>query len=250
MIAHTGEGHGPNSPSGLAHGDQYWSLHPGGANFCVCRWQRPVHQGTGRLHNLPVPGDQGRRRGSFRRSVLKNVRLLMRLFIRSTNVVLGFAGMIRRARFSGLINLVRRLVPVVVCALGLGWHGDANASSISGAARSDASQLSQHCKCRRCRPATCCCGPAETAARASAPKPTTPGKLANRGPCLNSAPCGDSGLPVSPTFGPLFKVATHSMARCIRPVNREPLFPRSSRCNFPPRRAFRIDKPPEGLAGA
>jgi prepilin-type N-terminal cleavage/methylation domain-containing protein/prepilin-type processing-associated H-X9-DG protein len=33
VIAHTGESHGPNSPSGLAHGDQYWSLHPGGANF-------------------------------------------------------------------------------------------------------------------------------------------------------------------------------------------------------------------------
>ena len=25
--------HGPNSPSGQAHADQYWSLHPGGANF-------------------------------------------------------------------------------------------------------------------------------------------------------------------------------------------------------------------------
>jgi prepilin-type N-terminal cleavage/methylation domain-containing protein/prepilin-type processing-associated H-X9-DG protein len=33
VISHTGEGHGPNSPSGLAHGDQYWSLHAGGANF-------------------------------------------------------------------------------------------------------------------------------------------------------------------------------------------------------------------------
>ncbi|MHB1560703.1 MAG: DUF1559 family PulG-like putative transporter [Isosphaeraceae bacterium] len=33
VIAHTGEGHGPNSPSGLAHGDQYWAMHPGGANF-------------------------------------------------------------------------------------------------------------------------------------------------------------------------------------------------------------------------
>ncbi len=33
VISHTGEGHGPNSPSGLAHGDQYWSMHPGGANF-------------------------------------------------------------------------------------------------------------------------------------------------------------------------------------------------------------------------
>jgi prepilin-type N-terminal cleavage/methylation domain-containing protein/prepilin-type processing-associated H-X9-DG protein len=33
VLSHTGEGHGPNSPSGLAHGDQYWSLHAGGANF-------------------------------------------------------------------------------------------------------------------------------------------------------------------------------------------------------------------------
>jgi prepilin-type N-terminal cleavage/methylation domain-containing protein/prepilin-type processing-associated H-X9-DG protein len=33
VLSHTGEGHGPNSPSGLAHGDQYWSMHPGGANF-------------------------------------------------------------------------------------------------------------------------------------------------------------------------------------------------------------------------
>jgi prepilin-type N-terminal cleavage/methylation domain-containing protein/prepilin-type processing-associated H-X9-DG protein len=32
-LSHTGEGHGPNSPSGLAHADQYWSLHAGGANF-------------------------------------------------------------------------------------------------------------------------------------------------------------------------------------------------------------------------
>ena len=33
VLAHTGEGHGPNAPSGLAHGDQFWSRHPGGANF-------------------------------------------------------------------------------------------------------------------------------------------------------------------------------------------------------------------------
>ena len=33
VLSHTGEGHGPNSPSGLAHGDRYWGMHPGGANF-------------------------------------------------------------------------------------------------------------------------------------------------------------------------------------------------------------------------
>ncbi len=36
VLSHTGEGHGPNSPSGLAHGDQYSALHPGGANFAFC----------------------------------------------------------------------------------------------------------------------------------------------------------------------------------------------------------------------
>jgi len=33
VLAHTGEGHGPNAPSGTAHADQYWSRHPGGAQF-------------------------------------------------------------------------------------------------------------------------------------------------------------------------------------------------------------------------
>jgi prepilin-type N-terminal cleavage/methylation domain-containing protein/prepilin-type processing-associated H-X9-DG protein len=33
VLSHTGENHGPNAPSGQAHADQYWSLHPGGANF-------------------------------------------------------------------------------------------------------------------------------------------------------------------------------------------------------------------------
>ena len=33
VLSHTGENHGPNAPSGLAHSDQYWSMHPGGANF-------------------------------------------------------------------------------------------------------------------------------------------------------------------------------------------------------------------------
>ena len=33
VLSHTGESHGPNAPSGQAHGDQYWSRHPGGANF-------------------------------------------------------------------------------------------------------------------------------------------------------------------------------------------------------------------------
>ena len=33
VLSHTGENHGPNAPSGVAHGDQYWARHPGGANF-------------------------------------------------------------------------------------------------------------------------------------------------------------------------------------------------------------------------
>ena len=33
ILSHTGEGHGPNAPSGAAHADQFWSRHSGGAQF-------------------------------------------------------------------------------------------------------------------------------------------------------------------------------------------------------------------------
>ena len=73
VLSHTGEGHGPNSPSGLAHGDQYWSLHPGGTNFSVRRRQCPIHQGAGRLQHLPGHRDPGRWRDPLRRLVLRRM---------------------------------------------------------------------------------------------------------------------------------------------------------------------------------
>ena len=71
VLSHTGEGHGPNSPSGLAHGDQYWSLHPGGANFLFADGSVRFIKEHDRIHDFPVSRDQGRWRGPIRRPVLR-----------------------------------------------------------------------------------------------------------------------------------------------------------------------------------
>ena len=63
--------HGPNAPSGLAHGDQYWSLHPGGANFSFADGSVRFIKEQVRLPHLPGAGHPGRWRGSFVRPVLR-----------------------------------------------------------------------------------------------------------------------------------------------------------------------------------
>ena len=67
---------------------------------------------------------------------------------------------------------------------------------------------------------------------------------------MNSAPCGDPGLPSSSTVGPHLKIATLSKLGRIQPATRERLFPSSSSCILPARRTSRIDKPPEARLGA
>ena len=65
---HTGEGHAPNSPSAWRTGDQYWSMHPGRRQLPLRRRQRPVHQGTRRLHDLPGARNAGWGRSPSRRT--------------------------------------------------------------------------------------------------------------------------------------------------------------------------------------
>ena len=129
--------------------------------------------------------------------------------------------------------------------------GSVSASSVLRSHGFDSEAHSHHCKCGpKCRGSSCCCGPTETTARPSAPEPIPQGREADTGPCLNSAPCGDSGLPSSPSVGPLGKVATLSMIGRVRPGTPGRLFPSSSRCIRPSRLASRIDEPPEGLVVA
>src|SRR5262245_65865763 len=60
-----------------------------------------------------------------------------------------------------------------------------------------------HCRCgTRCKQASCCCGRASRsdpspASHAPGPKPEQP--VTSSGPCLEEAPCGEPGLPGSPT---------------------------------------------------
>lgn len=128
--------------------------------------------------------------------------------------------------------------------------GTVSASSMSRGGGFDFEAHSHYCKCASCRGSSCCCGPTEAMARPFAPEPIPPGSEADTGPCLNSAPCGDSGLPSSPSAGRLTKVAALPMS--AHPLAGTPgrLFLSSSRCILPARRASRLDEPPEGLVVA
>ena len=102
------------------------------------------------------------------------------------------------------------LAAVFVCVL---LHsGSAFGSSVSRGHGFDVDEHSHHCKCgTKCRGSSCCCGPVGTTVRNSASDSVSEGSDADAGPCLNSAPCGDSGLPSAPSFNQHAKIATLSM---------------------------------------
>jgi hypothetical protein len=138
------------------------------------------------------------------------------------------------------------LAAVFVCVLL--QAGSVFGSSVSRANGIDLDEHAQHCKCRtKCRGSSCCCGPAATTARRSTSEPVSDRGEVDAGPCLSSAPCGDSGLPIYPPAGPDSKIATLSTMSCEHPGTRDRLFPFVSSCILPARRASRIDKPPRGL---
>ena len=70
VLSHTGEGHGPNSPSGPGSRRPVLVAPPRRSQLPVRRRQRPLHQGAGRLHDLPGPGHPTGRRGPLVRPVL------------------------------------------------------------------------------------------------------------------------------------------------------------------------------------
>ena len=159
--------------------------------------------------------------------------------------VTRFAEMNGHARLSDLVELVRRLLPVVVCALGLGWHGETNASSISSDTGAHADEHAQYCKCRGCRTESCCCGPRSSrVAKPVAVRQPGPAQTGDS-PCMSEAPCGsDRSLPGGESPGVASKAARSVSAHfSVRASGR--LLPPLARCALPTRRTSLVEEPPE-----
>jgi len=143
------------------------------------------------------------------------------------------------------------LAALFVCGFGL---SDATASSISTSDRRAEEDHADYCKCRHCRKDSCCCGP-----RKSRPSPAAPAQdsdsdpelpTTSSGPCMSSVPCGDAGLPTSPSMGPFGKVAAQALCAGCFPTTADRLTPPHSCLILPARRAARLDEPPERLTVA
>jgi hypothetical protein len=105
----------------------------------------------------------------------------------------------------------------LLLALALVFQGNVvSADSVSSPAF-DAEAHAQVCKCGpRCRQASCCCGRPSVAEREDrvAPPTSTPhADFVSSAPCLEEAPCGDSGLP--PTAGPRLQEKAATLAECV-----------------------------------
>jgi hypothetical protein len=151
--------------------------------------------------------------------------------------------MFRDARSLEMAELVRRLLPALVCAIGLGWHGAANASSMISGFASGTAEHGQYCKCRHCQPESCCCGPRQS--RASKPGVIDPSGRAQVGEscCVSDAPCGDQGLPGNSAPGCSAEAVL--FVSHFRPVAVCRLLSRRARCILPTPRGSLVDEPPE-----
>lgn len=151
--------------------------------------------------------------------------------------------MVRRVRAPEISDFVRRLLPALVFALGLVAH--ASAASVSATPSSDVDDHAHYCKCRNCSGRSCCCGPRKPETRPAPPALGDAAPSATDGPCMNSAPCGDSGLPTSTPIGPMGKAASLAMGGRVFPVMAGRHFSPSPLCILPARRDSRLDEPPE-----
>jgi hypothetical protein len=112
----------------------------------------------------------------------------------------------------------------------------------------DAEAHAQVCKCGpRCRQASCCCGRPSVARREDrvAPAISTPhADSAGSAPCLEEAPCGDSGLP--PTAGPRLQEKAATLTECVSrsALMMSGFLPVPTSCGRPRWRPSRIQRPP------
>jgi hypothetical protein len=140
----------------------------------------------------------------------------------------------------------RWLLVVVALVVGQGWQAQASTiPAVSYHAAEPAKGHSHRCKCGMDCGSSCCCDPDKNASKPAAePEPETMPKSGSA-PCLNSAPCHDSGLPSSPTAGPFGKVAALDLGGLLRVDSPERLVAADLVCILPARTPSRIDDPPE-----
>lgn len=153
-------------------------------------------------------------------------------------------------RLTKLMDLVRRLLPTVVFVLGIGSPSAVSAASVSAPTSQEVNDHSQYCKCRNCSKESCCCGPRKSKTTAPRPLrvlgPESPSTASV--PCLNSAPCGESGLPSASAAVPSVEAASLSQRSRLLRVTAGRHLPPCPLCILPSRQGSRIDEPPEGPA--
>ena len=156
----------------------------------------------------------------------------------------SFVSLARGFAQSWLLPLAAGLViALFVCRAG-------SAASVQSVRGMNSGQ--HHCKCgTKCRGESCCCGPrsAETQPRVSWSTPGSDRADGNR--CqMNSAPCGDSGLPGSPVEGPFSKSAALVALGRVQP-DPSCVLMHSLACRLVLTRcANRIERPPKHVVAA
>ena len=112
----------------------------------------------------------------------------------------------------------------------------------------DAEAHARVCKCGpRCRQAACCCGRpsiAERVDRAAPPTATPHADSTRSAPCLEQAPCGDSGLPS--TAGPRLQEKAGTLTECVSRCSlvMRGFLPVPTSCGRPRWRPSPIQRPP------
>jgi hypothetical protein len=136
----------------------------------------------------------------------------------------------------------------LLLVLALVFQGNVvSADSLSSPAF-DAEAHAKVCKCGPlCRHASCCCGRPSVAERGDrgAPAISTPhADFASSAPCLEEAPCGDSGLP--PTAGPRLQEKAATLVECVSrsALMMSNFLPVHTSCGRPRWRPSRIPRPP------
>lgn len=139
--------------------------------------------------------------------------------------------------------------------VGLMAGAGADAAAMAGPQGHGTDPHSLYCGCGdACDPESCCCGPSrpEEPSKPARPGPGKAGTSKGRNPCMKSAPCHESGVPVAGAVNPARESA--AAGRGVRtPAGDDDggvAFRMPRWIQLPPRRASRLDRPPDHPSGS